>query len=536
VVVAVVDTGVLSSHPDLAGQLVDGYDFVRDKDSAGDGDGIDPNPEDPGSSFAGGSGSFHGTHTSGTVAARGNNRIGVAGSAYSSRVMPLRALGADGSGTSYDVNQAIRYAAGLVNDSATLPQKAADIINLSLGGGPFSQSDQELFNEVREAGVMVVAAAGNEASSVPGYPASYTHVISVSAVDAQRRLAPYSNTGTGIDLAAPGGDNSADLNGDGYPEGVLSTGGSFNGGNVNFVYSFLNGTSMASPHVAGVLALMKSVNRELTPDDIDAMLASGKLTNDLGVPGRDDQYGHGIIDAQLSVLAALEASGTIPADNPRLVSSTSSLNYGTTSTALELVLRNGGKGDLDLFSLSTSEAWLTLAEVQIDGSGLGTYEATVDRSQLPVGIFSANINAQSSVNNLAVRVLVSVGAAGAGTDVGVIYILLYDPVLDEPVAQFASSGDGAKYPFAFTDIPAGEYEIVAGSDTDNDLLICDAGEACGAWLTIDQPIRFQLDADAEHFDFPVEYLVSLPSLSGEAQANAAEHNQTGRARLTNADD
>ncbi|HEY7776303.1 MAG TPA: S8 family serine peptidase, partial [Kineobactrum sp.] len=115
VIVAVVDTGILSGHPDLAGQWVAGYDFVRDPTVAADGDGIDPNPEDPGSTGNPAASSFHGTHVAGTIAAAGNNRIGVAGTAWNSRVMPLRGLGNDG-GTSYDVAQAVRFAAGLPND------------------------------------------------------------------------------------------------------------------------------------------------------------------------------------------------------------------------------------------------------------------------------------------------------------------------------------------------------------------------------------------------------------------------------------
>ena len=510
VIVAVVDTGILPNHPDLAGQLAGGYDFVRDPGNAGDGDGIDPDPREPAGSTGSASQSFHGTHVSGTVAAKGNNLLGVAGSAYRSRVMPLRALGTSGGGTSYDVDQAVRYAAGLPNDSGTVPPTRADIINLSLGGAPFSQTTQNLYNQVRAAGVIVVAAAGNQASAAPGYPAAYDGVISVSAVDLQRRLTLYSNTGNRIDVAAPGGDNSVDLNGDGYPDGVLSTAGRVSGSTVNFVYSFLSGTSMASPHVAGVLALMKSVNPNLTPADIDAMLASGLLSDDLGAPGRDNQYGHGIINAQRAVLAALEATGNSPADNPRLAASASTLNFGDTTTSLSLILRNGGKGELSLLNLSTSESWLQVSAANVDTVGLGEYTVSIDRSNLPPGIYAAEINAQSSVNNLVVQVLVSVGGIGNGADIGVIYVLLFDPVLNETVAQQAVFSNGLGYPFEFNNVPPGEYEIVAGTDADNDLFICDAGEACGAWLTVDQPIRITLNSDQSGLNFPVEYLVSLP--------------------------
>ena len=521
VVVAVIDTGILARHPDLEGQLVDGFDFVRDPGTALDGDGIDPDPEDPGSSIGGGGDSFHGTHVSGTVAARGNNGRGVAGSAYGARVMPLRAIGAGGAGTSYDVDQAVRFAAGLPNDSDTVPARRADIINLSLGGAPFDQDTQDLLREVRAAGVVVVAAAGNEASSAPFYPAAYEGVIAVSAVDTQRQLAAYSNTGPAVDVAAPGGDGSTDFNGDGFPDGVLSTSGTIGASGVNFGYAFLTGTSMAAPHVAGIVALMKSINPELTPQDIDSLLVAGELSDDLGAPGRDNQYGHGLINAQRAVYAALQSTGSSPADSPRLVASASTLNFGGSSTTLGLSLQNGGKGDLELLSLSISEPWLAVEPLAIDSNGLGEYRVSVDRAALPPGIYAADIMAQSSVNNLSVRVLASREIGEGETDIGVVYILLYDPLLDETVEQFVTGGSGAEHPFRFTGIPAGEYEIIAGTDTDNDLFICDAGEACGAWLTIDQPIRVRIDSDTGGLNFPVEYLVSLPTASSTAAPDAA---------------
>jgi len=518
VVVAVIDTGILN-HPDLAGQLVDGYDFVSNIDSAMDGDGIDPDPRDPGNSLGGSSSSFHGTHVTGIVAARGNNQIGIAGAAYGSRVMSLRGLGTNGEGTSYDINQAVRYAAGLPNDSGTVPQRRADIINLSLGGAPFSRSTQELYEAVQAAGVVVVAAAGNEASSAPLFPASYDGVISVSAVDGQRRLASYSNTGPNIDVGAPGGDNSTDLDGNGYPDGILSTDGSVSDSGIDYVYTFLSGTSMAAPHVAGVIALMKSVNPELTPSDIDALLASGALTDDLGTPGRDDLFGYGIINAQRSVLAALEATGTSPADRPLLTTSTNTLSFGTSTTTLNFLLRNGGEGNLVLESLSTSESWLQIVAVEVDNAGLGKYEVTVNRADLPPGTYAADIFAQSSQNNLAVRVLVTEGGENTEADIGVIYILLYDPILDDVIEQVSAQSNKANYRFSFSDIPAGDYQIIAGTDTDNDLFICDAGEACGAWLTTDQPIQIELDSNLKDLNFPVGYLVSLPAANSVKQSS-----------------
>ena len=510
VTVAVVDTGILARHPDLQGQLVAGYDFIRDPGSALDGDGLDPNPEDPGDGQDAASSSFHGTHVSGTVAAAGDNRIGVTGVAYGARVMPLRALGAGGGGTTYDVDQAVRFAAGLANDSGTVPSRPADVINLSLGGAPFSQASQNLYRQVREAGVMVVAAAGNEGSSLPSYPASYEGVISVSAVGAQRQPTSYSNTGRFIDVAAPGGNNSVDLNGDGYPDGVLSTGGLDNG---EFGYTFSSGTSMAAPHVAGVLALMKSANPDLTPGDIEALLVRGELTDDLGPTGRDDTTGYGLINAQRAVRAALEAGGSSPADNPLLSASASTLNFASASDALELELRNGGQGELELLELATPAPWLELTPLNVGTDGLGLYRVQVDRSGLEAGVYASDITARSSVNDLIVRVIMSVGGDGASANVGVIYILLLEQDSEEPIAQASAVVAEGQYKFSFTDLPTGRYRVVAGSDADNDLFICDAGEACGAWLTVDQPLEINLDANREDINFPVDYVISIPTIA-----------------------
>jgi serine protease len=504
IIVAVIDTGILAGHPDLAGQLVEGFDFIRDPREAGDGDGIDPNPEETIGNADPGAVNYHGTHVAGTVAARGNNGIGVTGVAFNARIMPVRAINASG-GTLYDVNQAIRFAAGLDNDSGTRPATPAQIINLSLGGGGFSPSSQALYNELRNLGVIVVAAAGNEGSSVLSYPASYDNVISVSAVDTQRRITNYSNTGREIDLAAPGGNGSVDLNGDGYPDGVLST-GSADG---EFAYTFLSGTSMASPHVAGVLALMKSVNPDLDGDDIDRLLENGQLSDDAGTPGRDDLYGHGIINARRAIDAALAEAGNSANVPPRLSASSSALSFGATLTRLEVLLRNSGGGELAQVALQGDQPWLTVSGESIDAQGLGRYAVTVSRDGLSPGIYEAALRASSNANDLDIRVLLSVADAQEA-ELGQVYLLLFDPAADAVVAQAIIERDAEGYRFELPPTPAGRYQIFAGTDLDNDLLICDGGEACGAYLTIEDPITFEFDRDRDDISFPVEYLIALP--------------------------
>lgn len=309
-IVAVIDTGVALSHPDLQGQFVAGYDFIKDPATAGDGDGIDPNPDDPGDrSNDDGSSSFHGTHVTGTVVAATNNGTGVAGVAFGAKVMPLRALGIGG-GYDYDVEQAVRFAAGLANDSGTVPPRRADAINLSIGGTGFSPGSQEVYNQARAAGVVIVAAAGNDGIDEMNYPAAFPGVIAVGAVDINKARAPYSNFGSWVSAVAPGGYLAQDVNADGQPDGVVSTGASNSGGARVDGYAIAHGTSMAAPHVAGVIALMKAVAPGLTPQRVADLLTSGALTDDLGAPGKDDQFGYGLINASKAVAAAAGGSGS----------------------------------------------------------------------------------------------------------------------------------------------------------------------------------------------------------------------------------
>jgi serine protease len=511
VIVAVIDTGVLLNHPDLQGQLVAGYDFISGAIS-GDGDGIDANPDDPGDGGGSQPSSFHGTHVAGTIAAATNNSRGIAGIAWGAKIMPLRVLGIGG-GTSYDIRQAVLFAAGLANDSGGVPAQRADIINLSLGGGSFSQLDQDVYTAARNAGVIIVAAAGNEETAMLSYPASYSGVISVSAVDPEHQLAYYSNFGTTIDIAAPGGDARSDRDGDGYPDGVLSTSGDDSSGSISFNYIFQQGTSMAAPHVAGVIALMKSANSNITPDIIDQQLIAGNLTDDIGTPGRDNSFGYGLLNAQKAVTAALTLGGSPPPDNPMLGVTPMSLNFDTVTTVIEITTQNTSSGNLQLTSISANQPWITVTPVSIDGNSLGTYRVTVDRSSLADGIYSGEITAQSSVNTVNIPVFVSVNTTGASGDVGYIYVLLIDTDTGTSIDEISPPAVSGTYSFTFSNVPAGTYEILAGTDSDNDFFICDPGEACGIYPSIDQPIQLDVSADESNLDFPIGYIVALPSLN-----------------------
>ena len=292
VVVAVVDTGLQLNHPDIVDSpnVAPGWDMVSDPRMGNDGDGRDSNPDDPGDlcdpSVPFAENSYHGTHVAGTIgAAATNNGAGVAGGAWNVTIVPVRALGKCG-GRLSDINDAIRWAGGLVpavdtDGSEVWNLNPADIINLSIGLFEYCPASlQDAIDAVTERGVTVVSAAGNARISTRFYaPGGCDNVISVAAGDARGQITPYSNYGDEVDVLAPGGDLTRDDNGDGRPDGVLSTKLSTDcydpvtGDAVdNCYYAYEQGTSMAAPHVSAALALLQSKFPEKTGTDIQAML------------------------------------------------------------------------------------------------------------------------------------------------------------------------------------------------------------------------------------------------------------------------
>ncbi len=267
VVVSVLDTGILPNHSDIqgSGNLVDGYDFISSPSTGNDGDGRDPDPTDPGDACPPQGDSWHGTHVAGTVGV-GNtdNGAGVAGVNWEVSVQAVRVLGRCGGSTS-DIADAIRWAAGLSVSGVPDNPTPARVINMSLGGSgscALSPSMQSAINAAHAAGTAVVVAAGNSASDAAGFtPASCDNVITVAASDYRGRLVNrYSNFGNTVEIMAPGGDVQQDFDGNGQVDGVLSM--------VNGGYAYYNGTSMATPHVAGVLALWLAEEPALTPDQL----------------------------------------------------------------------------------------------------------------------------------------------------------------------------------------------------------------------------------------------------------------------------
>jgi serine protease len=501
IVVALVDTGVLVNHPDFVGRLEPGYDFITDLTTANDGTGRDSNPDDPGDSAGGGS-TFHGTHTAGTVGALTDNGSGVAGVTWDCRIMPLRALGVGG-GSITDIVQAMRYAGGLENDTGELPPNPAQVLNLSLGGSAGeseSAVEREAIQDLVDAGVTVVAAAGNQNSGQPAPPASYPETISVGAVDGGFDRANYSNFGTTIDVVAPGGDISEDENTDGRSDGVYSTLGSGGAGNIENTFGFFEGTSMACPHVAGVVGLMLSVNPDLTPEENRQILIDTAI--DLGDAGRDNQFGHGLIDAAAAVNRAM--SGGSSSDPTMALSAASAVFTGVGGSEV-ITISNSGGGMLEVLDVFVDEPddalWLSVSTSGStdDSTNVGGILLQVDGTGLDDGLYEASITVTATDQpNASIAVQLFIGAVDFS---GTVIVQAIDATTGEVMATTETS-DALGFLYVFSELTVGTYRVMAGTDSDGNGVICEDGDLCGSAAADAQ-------VDADDITSNVDFIISL---------------------------
>jgi serine protease len=267
ITVAVIDTGITRVRDLYETKFVKGYDFVNDREEAKDDNG-------------------HGTHVAGTIAQATNNKYGVAGIAYEANLMPLKVLSSYGGGTVADIAEAIKFAA----------DQGADVINMSLGGGGESQLMKQAIEYAHRKGVAIVAAAGNENANGSSYPARYPHVIGVSAFGPDGERAPYSNFGGGVDISAPGGSDAGKI----LQETIDENG--------EGVFLGLQGTSMASPHVAGVTALIKAAGIKEPDEILKVLKQSARVIQDDGL----NYYGAGQLNAEAAVKLAFGGQISFP--------------------------------------------------------------------------------------------------------------------------------------------------------------------------------------------------------------------------------
>ena len=298
--VAVLDTGVDLNHADLVDQLDSGYDFV-DNDTV---------PADANAQS-------HGTMTAGIIGAEANNGIGIAGAAYNTRILPVRVLDSTGAGSDSNIAAGIRWAAD--ND--------AKVISISLGGPGVSTLLDDAIAYAHSKDVVVVASTGNHGSSEPMYPANAPGVIGVGAVDGSLRNAYFSGHGTSVDITAVG-------------VGVWST----MKGNT---YGSNTGTSFSAPLVAAAAALVRAANPSMTSAEVATRLYD--TARDAGPSGRDNFYGHGILDAFAALNQLMKQQAIAPAAGDAREPDGSGSGATTFSSGVQATI--APEGDVDLFAI-----------------------------------------------------------------------------------------------------------------------------------------------------------------------------------------
>ncbi|MFZ9885903.1 MAG: S8 family serine peptidase [Myxococcota bacterium] len=499
-IVAVVDSGLKQQHPDILGRVVQGADLISEESISGDGNGRDPDPEDPGDQALGqGQSSWHGTHVAGTVAANTNNSLGVAGVLWKGRVQPVRVLGLGAQGTDFDILSGVYWAVGdTAVEDVPRNETPAKVINLSLGGPADAQGNQvwtEVLTKITDTEKdsygrpIFITAAGNSNETVANIvPANIPGVITVGATRYDGRRAAYSNWGAAVDVMAPGGQLNLDLDYDGQPDGVLSL---YDSG-----YDFEQGTSMAAPHVSGIAGLLASVVPDL--DQATAQQILRTTANPAGVCSEGCGTGH--VDA----LEALLSAGGVTRDEPLLAVDVTRLIYQPTEARKEVLVLNLGNAPLtftteivgsqrDLWQVTPSQGTVAAASVQ-------TISVALSRGSYTSG--SANlefIGSGAAVNQVArVDLFFNDAAAPVQADINVARVEAWRvrPTSNfelEFIADTLATRQG-DFTWRLTDVPPGKYFVFAVGDDDNDGEFNAQRESFGAWPLSSDPTPFDVGA------------------------------------------
>jgi serine protease len=503
VVVAVVDNGLLphadidSNILDSSGRVVPGYDFVTHPLIANDGGGRDADPTDPGdwvtvsestsssSPYYGcedTASTWHGTHVAGTVGAISNNGSGVSGVDWTAKILPVRVLGKCG-GILDDILDGLRWAAGIPVSGVPNNANPARVINLSLGGdGTCDAGEQSAIDDALAAGAVIVVAAGNhlvgrDLAVSPGSPATCNGVITIAAVGRDGRRAYYSDYGTAVEIAAPGGDQST-----GAQDGILSTLNSGTRTAGSDSYDYYQGTSMAAPHVSGVVSLMLAANPSLTASQVLTILQTTARAFPTGTI-RDctiTTCGAGIVNAAAAVAAA--ANGYLSPD--MTTADFGSDVVGTADVTQTVTFTNTDDNTLTLngsgaVALTGSVAFTVSGGTCGNGTSLAqgascTVQVTYSRATR--GTQTATLTVTSSATNSPVVVALSgittipvtvtavdSVAAEAGADTG-MFVITRDGPTTAPLTVYYALGGNATNGTDYDTLPA-SVTIAAGSST-----------------------------------------------------------------------
>ncbi len=524
VVVAVIDTGILwagdasaQTHPDLIGKVLPGYDMITDPRASRDGDGRDNDPFDVGDLIEATQSSYHGSHVAGTIAASTDNlkqgssteALGVAGISWGAKILPVRVLG-QGGGSSVDILDGVLWAAGIAVPGMPANPNPASVINMSLGGKRScsqSPAEQDVLNQVRAKGVIVVVAAGNNNINAADFsPASCAGVITIGATDLPGARAPYSNFGTRIDVMAPGGDTGVDTNNDKFADGVLSLGK--DDAKDEFTFTFENGTSMAAPHVAGVVALMKALRPNLTPDQaLNVLRDTAKSRTATQCQGRKGgtqaatDCGAGLIDVFAAVNAVNGLTSSTQDFNLKLSKGGLTIKPdASASVNLEIACTGGLNGLVDLAvegrptgvtintsGTSTCGSSVTL-NIAVGGSVASqtyalTFYGTSGTLERSVG-FSLTVQATPPTVQGTIVLAAFVNSQGN---------------LEETKSNFVQlTQSSSSAAFSVGDLETGNYLVIAWKDVNGDQKL-NAGDLIGLESKLVQPSKTGLSLKLEPY-------------------------------------
>ncbi len=501
-VVAVVDGGLRLQHPDIIGRVVQGADLIGSEEIAGDGNGRDPDPNDPGDEALGqNQSSWHGTHVTGTIAASTDNGQGVSGVLWKGKVQPVRVLGMGAQGTDFDILSGVMWAVADPEvegvPSNTTPAK---VINMSLGGPADAEGTQtwaEILNTITDTQKeqygrpIFIAAAGNSNEMVDTIvPANIPGVITVGATRYDGRRAEYSNWGAAVDVMAPGGQVNVDQNVDGQPDGILSL--------FDNDYNFEQGTSMAAPHVSGIVGLLVSIKPDL--DQAEAQTILRNTANPAGLCNEGCGTGH--VDAA----AALLAAGGVVQEEPLLAVDVTRIIYQPTITQMPVVVLNLGNAELTwttevvgaqaaLYSVSPASG--TLAAVSAS-------EVTVSLSRGAFETGSANlqfIGTGAAVNQVVrVELYFNDQAVPVQTDLASVEVLAYrvNEAEELELAYDTKALRQQNFVWRMDGVLPGTYYVFAVGDDNNDGIFDPQRESFGTWPLTSNPEPIEV-GEAQNF-------------------------------------